>query len=485
MKEQQLGDEPIQLKIRNFIAEVELKKDENTQQLQNLLDSYFQQQNLINYEFPDIIKEQILSFVDKINFFNEDILNKSNKISFSQQIYNLISNKSNYCTNQFLNQIQKQLEKLNPFFENIDTQNIFIQGKQPIQFQQLSDQKMNEISLHVKHLIQLKQNQNYMKQIEQSQFIQDLQKVIKNKLNFMSTISQKTLTEHLIKTYPYLKHDQKALVIENQEKFECFNKMDEQMIDDLYLLLQKKQLIINNPNESQSKKLKNYYKFQKFKKNDLDRVLDQFPIFDIIPISKINIKDKLELTKSSFNDGDKRIQIIKNDQNEYEIGINEEEYQGQKSKSFTNCMSNMILQKDKKYIFRIKFNLINQNSALFQLGLMQQSNLNKQEGYRDQLFANFKYENAKIKLNCSRFNNYLKGSDLEVPVETLIEFRVWLNGQILQIADFPNNAHIISINSLNLDRLKTLENLCFVLQPTLPQQKYILSDALIVDEFNY
>ncbi|KAL4508957.1 hypothetical protein ABPG73_006343 [Tetrahymena malaccensis] len=316
-------------------------------------------------------------------------------------------------------------------------------------------------------------------------FIQDLQKVIKNKLNFMSTISQKTLTEHLIKTYPYLKHDQKALVIENQEKFECFNKMDEQMIDDLYLLLQKKQLIINNPNESQSKKLKNYYKFQKFKKNDLDRVLDQFPIFDIIPISKINIKDKLELTKSSFNDGDKRIQIIKNDQNEYEIGINEEEYQGQKSKSFTNCMSNMILQKDKKYIFRIKFNLINQNSALFQLGLMQQSNLNKQEGYRDQLFANFKYENAKIKLNCSRFNNYLKGSDLEVPVETLIEFRVWLNGQILQIADFPNNAHIISINSLNLDRLKTLENLCFVLQPTLPQQKYILSDALIVDEFNY
>ncbi|KAL4512932.1 hypothetical protein ABPG72_017617 [Tetrahymena utriculariae] len=362
---------------------------------------------------------------------------------------------------------------------------MFIQGKQPIDFKQLSDQKMDDISLHVQHIINLQENRNYHKQIEQSQFIKDLEKIIKSKLNFISKISQKSIIEHLIETYPYFKYDQNILVIENQEKFECFNIIDKQMLEDLFLLMQKRQQFINNPNESQSYQMKNSSKFKEYKKDDLDRILDFFPIFDFIPKSEINIKDHLQLIKSTFNDGDKRIQIVKNDQNEYEIGINEDEYIGYKSKSFTNCMSNMILQKDKKYIFRTQLKLNNYNSALFQLGLMQQSNLNKQEGYRDQLFANFKHDNTKIKLNCDRFNNYLKGKDLELPVETLIELRVWLGGQILQISDFPNYDYIVSINNLNLERLKNLENLCFVLQPTVSQQKYILRDVLIVDEFNY
>ncbi|KAL4512933.1 hypothetical protein ABPG72_017618 [Tetrahymena utriculariae] len=144
-----------------------------------------------------MIKEQILSFIDKINFFNDDILSTQNlnhgnrsesqkETNFSTKILSLISNKSNFCSAEFLNQIKLQLEKLNPLFEDIPTQNMFIQGKKPIEFQQLTEQKMNEINEHVKHLIQLQKNVNYQTEMQSSQFIKDIQKIISNQ-NYILT----------------------------------------------------------------------------------------------------------------------------------------------------------------------------------------------------------------------------------------------------------------------------------------------------------
>ncbi|KAL4512931.1 hypothetical protein ABPG72_017616 [Tetrahymena utriculariae] len=486
-----------QEKLKNFITQVELKKDQNTKQLQKLLEQSIKQQYLVNYELPNMIKEQILSFVDKINFFDHDILdiqNKNhnnnesqcqNKINFSTQIMSLISNKSNFCSSEFLHQIKQQLEKLNPLFEGIPTQNMFIQGKKPIKFNKLTDEKINQINEHVQHQIQLQSNSNYQTEIQQSKFIKDIQKIMENKLNFINQISQKAIINHLTETYPYLKYDGNTQIIQQLEKFDLFNQIDEQMIDDLYLLMKKKQELKNSMNISQTLKIKNSDKFKTFKKNNLDRIFSQFPIFDLIPKNEISILNDLKLVKGTFNDGDKRIQIKNNNLNQYEITINEEQYSGQKINSFANCMSNIILDKDKKYIFRVQLQSMSSNILHFQIGLMQQQNLNVQKGFEDQQFVEFECENNKLKLKCTRFNKYLKGKDLELPIEsTIIELRVWLNGKVLQISDYPQNNYIVSTQNQNLEKLQNQKNLSFFVQQCNSSQKYLIKDALIVEEFD-
>ncbi|EAR93442.2 hypothetical protein TTHERM_00833800 (macronuclear) [Tetrahymena thermophila SB210] len=484
---------PKQEKFKNFITEIELKKDQNTKQLQQLLDQSVKQQYLINFELPNIIKEQIFSFVDKINFFNHGILNSSNNnhvdnqsesTNFCTKIIQLISNKSNFCSNEFLNQVKQKLEKLSALIEDIPTQNMFIQGKKPIEFEKLTDEKMNQINEFVQHQIQLQSNSNYQREIQQSKVIKDIQKIMENKLNFINQASQKTIINHLTETYPYLKKDENTYIIQELEKFELFNQIDEEMIDDLFSLMKKKQEIRNCMYTSQTQIIQNIQKFEFFKKENLDRIFRQFPIFDLIPLQKISILNVLQFLKGTFNDGDQRIQISKSNLNQYEISVNDELYTGEKRKTFANCMSSMILEKDTKYIFRVQFKLIDISSTYFQIGIMDQKNLNSQEGYKDQKYVEFKYKNKQLKLDCIRFNNYLKGKDLQLAESTIIELRVWLKGKILQITDYPQNNYIVSIKNEQLEKLQNLEKPSFFVQLFEQQKSYIITEALIVQNFD-
>ncbi|KAL4508963.1 hypothetical protein ABPG73_006349 [Tetrahymena malaccensis] len=366
---------------------------------QQLKDTKINQAYFEMDQTKDILNDQN-PILDKIRIQTE------NKYNFSTKLMSLISNKSNFCSSEFLNSIKQQLDMLNPFLESVVDQNMFIKGKQPIEFQQLSEEKMNKISEYVKHVVQMQNNTNYEKFVQQSQYIKDLQKIMQNKLNFISEISKKTIMNHLIETYPYLLNRGNTQIIQQQDKFETFNQLDDQMIDDLFLLMKQKQQIQNSHNVS-------------------------------------NKRD-----------------------------------------SQANCMSNMILEKDKKYIFRVQFKSIcNQN--YFQIGLMQKKNLNIQKGCQEQYFAQFEIENGKIKLDCKRFTNYLKGKDLNLNnLSTIFELRVWLNGQIMQISDFPDNNYIISINNEKLQELKSVQNLSFFQQLYNQQDTYILTEALVVEEFD-
>ncbi|KAL4481818.1 hypothetical protein ABPG74_007907 [Tetrahymena malaccensis] len=241
---------------------------------------------------------------------------------------------------------------------------------------------------------------------------------------------------------------------------------------------------------NKSQNILNSFKFKQFRKINLDRIFSQFPVFDLIPIKKeICILNDLQLVKGTFNDGDKRISIKKNDLNQYEISINQEQKKGVKNCSDANCMSNLILEKDKKYVFRIQFKSTTTNLNYFQIGLMQQKHLNVKEGYKDYQYTEFKYQNNKLtennKLNeDNKFSQYLKGKDLKLDIgSAIIELRVWLNGKILQISDYPQNNYILSQTNENLDKLKNLENLSFFLQLYDSTQIYIITEALIVDEF--
>ncbi|EAR93443.1 hypothetical protein TTHERM_00833810 (macronuclear) [Tetrahymena thermophila SB210] len=484
---------PTQQKFKKFITEVELKKDQNTKQLQQLLDSSVKQQYLINFELPNMIKEQIFSFVDKINFFNHGILNSSNNdhvdnqgesTNFCTKIMQLISNKSNFCSNEFLNQVKQKLEKISALIEDIPTQNMFIQGKKPTEFEKLTEEKMNQINEFVQHQIQLQSNSNYQREIQQSKVIKDIQKIMENKLNFINQASQKTIINHLTKTYPYLKKEENTKIIQELEKFELFNQIDEEMIDDLFSLMKKKQEIRNSMNNSQTQIISNCKELQQFKKENLDRIFRQFPIFDLIPKEGISILNELQFLKGTFNDGDQRIQIQKNNLNQYEISINELFYLGKQAQTLANCMSNMILEKDKKYIFRVQFKSKDNSPRYFQIGIMEQKNLNTQKGCQEQQFAEFQCEDKQLKLFGTIFNNYLKGKDLQIAESTIIELRVWLNGKILQITDYPQNNYIVSIKNEQLKKLKNLENPSFFVQLFDQYKSYIITDALIVENFD-
>ncbi|EAR93440.2 hypothetical protein TTHERM_00833780 (macronuclear) [Tetrahymena thermophila SB210] len=482
-----------QEKLKKFIKEVELKKDQNTKQLQQLLDQSVKQQYLINFELPNMIKEQIFSFIDKINFFNHGILNSSNNdhadnqsesTHFCTKIMKLISNKSNFCSNEFLNQVRQKLKNLNALIEDIPTQNMFIQGKKPIEFELLTDEKMNQINEFVQHQIQLQSNSNYQREIQQSKVIKDIQKIMENKLNFINQTSQKAIINHLTDTYPCLKKDENTQIIQELEKFELFNQIDEEMIDDLFSLIKKKQEIRNSMNTSHTYIIQNIKELKQFKKQNLDRIFRQFPIFDLIPINQISILNDLQFLKGAYNDGDQRIQIFQNNLNQYEISINEKLYTGQYREYYANCMSNMILEKDKKYIFRLQFKSIDKKQRYFHIGIMEQKNLNTQEGCDDNIFVQYQCQNKQIKLNCAGFNNYLKGENLEQNETTIIELRVWLNGKILQVTDYPQNNYIVSFNNQELQNLQSLEKPSFFVQLKQQQKLYIITEALIVENFD-
>ncbi|KAL4512936.1 hypothetical protein ABPG72_017621 [Tetrahymena utriculariae] len=212
-------------------------------------------------------------------------------------------------------------------------------------------------------------------------------------------------------------------------------------------------------------------------------MLSQFPIFDVIPTTQINILDDLQLLKCSFNEGNKRIYIFKNQLNQYEVGLNKEQYQGQFKQQFANCISNIDLQNDTKYIFRLK--LQSYQSTYYQIGLMQNKNLHTQEGNKDYFYVEFKTENDKFLLSsCFYLKKYLKGKDNQLTTENQIEFRIWLNGGIFEVVDYPQQNFKIGLENEKLEKLKSISNLKFFLQLCDSNRKYVITDALIVEKFN-
>ncbi|EAR80635.1 zinc carboxypeptidase family protein (macronuclear) [Tetrahymena thermophila SB210] len=153
-----------EIKCRAFLSEIESKKEENTQQLQNLLEQCQRKNQLINIQKSMTIKQSIYTLIDSINFFPNDSnqFNQSNinplnnqKLSSTQQIIELVSNKSNFCSQEFLEQLRVNLENLDAIFNQISFENMFQQNKQPIRFQELNNQKVEEINEYIDHLIKL------------------------------------------------------------------------------------------------------------------------------------------------------------------------------------------------------------------------------------------------------------------------------------------------------------------------------------------
>ncbi|KAL4511474.1 hypothetical protein ABPG73_008552 [Tetrahymena malaccensis] len=437
---------------REFISSIESQKSQNTQLLQNLLNQASQFEANFNLNFPNIIKQQIFAFIDHISFFNQDISqevlsknserdlqvnvdNQNNSTSLkmnAQLIMKLASNKSNFCSDQFLQELNKILQNLDPLLQQFNTSLVNKENKEAIDFSKISEQKLNLIEDYVKHSILLSTDQSYQNQVKDSLELKQMNSIINSKMNFLSDQFRLQFENFLVDVKPFLRQINFSNTLIDKNKFDFFRNLVGESIRDIF--------------------------------------------------EEINFKQNFELIATNLKNGKINCLINKKENGEYEI-------QKQNCDDQMNCISNMNLQKDLKYIFRIQVENINEKND-FMIGLTKYSNSDQNYGYNEHLSSHFIFLNNFI-VKSGHNNNWgnygidkkLKGENFEISKENMIEMRVCLKDQILEVVDYPNYNYKLALENEYQEKLTKNDDLRFYLGLYYKGNKIILKEAQIVKEF--
>ncbi|EWS74978.1 hypothetical protein TTHERM_000829473 (macronuclear) [Tetrahymena thermophila SB210] len=487
-----------QKSCKDFIQQVELNKAKNTQLLQELLNQCDQIQQLIDFDRLNKSKIFLLDFLDQLNFFedqtqsqvssdnnlNNNILPQqdNNKID---QLMKLISNKTNYCSEEFLNQIRQQMQKLSLFFEQISFDKMNQEGKKAIRFSELNDEKINNVNEYVEHLIKLQNDPQHLQSVKNSFQISNLLNVLDNKFNFISNNYRDNLMRYLIETYPFSKNINTDEMFSEEQSFNILRSLETNYIKEFVKIVKKKQNL--NQNQQNFDNSQTYRVQQKilesfrFEKPELENTLKQFPIFDLLLLKEKSILNELQFQKSNLYDGNQRIEIVKNMNNQFEISINQTYYQGSNKNYETNCIS-QILERDKKYIFRIQFQ--KGFNGYFMIGLMKNENFNKDYGHNDKMSYFFQIQNNKMNYQGNQgIDKFVKGNKTQLLDEnSTLELRVWLEGQQVEVLNYPDYSYKVEIQDQFKQNLSQ-KDLCLYFHLCWHQDKYILKEALIVEQF--
>ncbi|KAL4501463.1 hypothetical protein ABPG72_021270 [Tetrahymena utriculariae] len=154
--------------LSKLLTDLHSKKEKNTQLLSDIMNRYslledrFKQENLIcfkNYVLS-IFKKLDLFCIDDFQGFQQNQIPLNDNQKYIPQIMKLISNKTNYCSDEFLKTINEQLTKVEPFMaqQNFDQ----ICEKYPIQFDDLGNEELDLINKQVDHMIKLKKKQRIL-----------------------------------------------------------------------------------------------------------------------------------------------------------------------------------------------------------------------------------------------------------------------------------------------------------------------------------
>ncbi|KAL4511479.1 hypothetical protein ABPG73_008557 [Tetrahymena malaccensis] len=399
-----------------------------------------------------MIKQQVFDFIDHITFFKQDIsqgaLNKSDERDIeanidlennckylkinAELIMKLVSNKSNFCSDQFLNELNQILQKLDPLLQQFNTNKIHMENKEAINFEKISEQKLNLIEDYVKHSILLATEQSYQNEAKDSLEIKQMNSIINSKTNFLSNEFTLQFECFLIDVKPFLKQINFSKMYSDKNAFEFFRNLAGESLRDM--------------------------------------------------IEEINFKQNFGLIATKFQDGQINCLINKKENGQYEI-------QKQNDGTFVNCISSMNLQKDLKYIFRIQVENINEQNK-FMIGLTKYSNSDQKHGYMEYLTSYFIFLNNFI-VKSGHNNTYpnfgidkkLKGENFEISKENMIEMRVCLKDQILEVVDYPNYQYKLALENKYQEKLTKNDDLRFYLGLQNYGNKIILKEAQIVKEF--
>ncbi|KAL4474788.1 hypothetical protein ABPG74_001484 [Tetrahymena malaccensis] len=470
MNQNQESYENQEQKCKLLIQKLEEQKEKNSIIFQDLYNKTSQVENEINLENNNVIQQQILLLLDDLNFFeekqnqeNEQIVkieipqfeNKKQNSSHQQKttsdtIYQLISNKSNYCSDKFLQEIRLILKRIEPLLSQIKTQDIYQTNKWPIQFYNLKKENFDKVESYIKHISKINQRKKkYIKFVEQSQEIQQINKILNNKWNFLTESFKNNFIEYLIETYPFLGSLDVNYIVEQSENISNIQNLNDAEINELLLLIKKRVEFRQQQNFDSSNSKHFIDQFQNelsayIPQDRIQNLILKFPIFDCINVyKKIDILKKIQLFQDS-NDYGIIIKKLPNNQITVQSNFLRD--------NLKNCLFQYNFQNNIAYIIRIKFKRSQQSKA-FKVGFLYESKYLKYLSYQSKLECQFVLINNQIhqQLQNKSTEPFTDGNQIEI--------RIHIDQLQLEVLDYPNYANkIIMTNQHFKDQLQTIHN---------------------------
>ncbi|KAL4453935.1 hypothetical protein ABPG74_003818 [Tetrahymena malaccensis] len=330
----------IETYCRNLVQSMCSQKESNTIQLQSILQVCQSSRSILNFQQLESIQSVILDMITSIDLFNPNTLSiknlndqqiqeqqlqqQVNSEKSYEKIMKLIDNKSNYCSQEFLQPLKKVLEQLNPFLDRVSgIDNMFIADKRPIDFSELNNNQLQLIEEYINHTKQLSQN-DYKNNICNSDCIIKCKKILSNKMNVLNENFTEQFEKFLIDTFPFLSKINFINYIQDQNIFQCLNDLSNHRLSDLVDISKKINEINQNNcqipfNLSASSSEVKQQLTEFYEETDLDNILKKFPIFDLIQKKKEIISIPIQLIKTSYQNGQNAQEIFINNNQQYEV----------------------------------------------------------------------------------------------------------------------------------------------------------------------
>ncbi|EAR90252.1 ubiquitin family protein, putative (macronuclear) [Tetrahymena thermophila SB210] len=227
--------------LKNVISSFTQNKQEKINLLQNIITNKIKQTNVnteifinaihdlqvnkpvFSLKTAQTIKQRVLNMIDLIEVYEAypqiqlDLTNSNSRqqsIQLFQRtvddkvkiIIDLIANKSNFCSNEFISEIEQTLKENKFIFQNLSFDNIYLQGCYPIDFSLLKDTQIQDLGL-LKDVICSSEQKYQSHQLPLNKLSQDMQPISFQILQFIqknSSFSQvyQQQFENLLLKYP-------------------------------------------------------------------------------------------------------------------------------------------------------------------------------------------------------------------------------------------------------------------------------------------
>ncbi|KAL4496493.1 hypothetical protein ABPG72_014723 [Tetrahymena utriculariae] len=430
------------------------KLQEIVKKLSLLIDKYdvkeYMNEDLMKVDFNKLESNQIdliKNISEQINTY--DIQNDQNNQK-KQILMKLISNKFNYCSQNFLNNLSENLDQILPFINKTDFSNYLLSNKESVTGEQLTEEQILEISnltksIETKNIIN---NQNSIQQQEQpNQDIQTLISLIENKTNFCSPQFIQNV-KHGTNNYKQIVKNlflNESIFQQGHDKNFDFSNFNEYQLNNLQKLADKiSELSLkfgeSYYNSQSPKKQQQYFSYiiaQLIGNNKIiDKLLVDFPILETYQSQflKLNIDFFKTNRESSQN-----LILEKNKQNNNYTVKQPQILYGQ-------IMTNNKLDPNLNYIFRCKVNkYLNCTQQGISFGIMKTINIHDtQLDSQNCCFYSGDNKNG--------LNKIKKGKSLYEVRDQInyVEIRVNVQRRIVLFMDYPDYKNINQMNEENM-----------------------------------
>ncbi|KAL4470712.1 hypothetical protein ABPG72_016717 [Tetrahymena utriculariae] len=436
-------DKQSKINIVEYMRQTEEGINQNTKQLEDILNQYKQIKPRFEISRLNDFCDNIIKKTQNFSLINcqKDVSNK--ECSELQLLINqLLCNKTNFVTQQFLSQFNQAYEEAEYIFKStIDANSVLQQSKKPIPFHQLKEEDFQMVLNYTTKL--LKPEKNALPSLNQTKEIMNL---ISNKFNFLNHEFLQELQTILLSVEPIFSN----LNVSSNRIFKPgfnpknLNPLSERAASNIYQLCQK---ISSNFSFNIAKNELSYKVYQNLSplcqnKEKLKNLLFDYPIFEFLEKDEIyenGIMPQIygSLEKCRYNDSHK-IEFIQKHCQKIQIQS--------LSRAFAGAYFKYEMKAGKKYVVRFQFDELIRNFII--IGL-----LPKESAPSIQLANTFlgKVIGIQSKNYCSEV---VRGSQLNLlmNLNQILEMRIDISQNVLEFSDYPDQKNINKLeNSYTLN----------------------------------